>query len=340
MALGFVGLGQRVEKMASGLALQAPVPYVSANFRIYEPWQPLPDPATLCYVSMNTPPETTARLLIQCDDRPGIVAAVTTFLFNHGANVTRLDQHSTDPEGGTFFMRLEFQTPHLDLARGVLERAFEQAVAQRYAMDWQVTYAAEFKKVAIMVSKYDHALLELLWQWSRGSLPADITMVISNHPDQREAVEAFGVPYHHVPVTKETKAEAEAESLALLDGHADLIVLARYMQILTPAFVAQYPNRIINIHHSFLPAFVGANPYGQAAERGVKRIGATAHYVTADLDMGPIIEQDVIGVTHRHHVEDLKRLGQDIERNVLERAVRWHLEDRILVHAGKTVVFN
>ncbi len=285
-------------------------------------------------------PETTARLLIRCPDKPGIVAAVSNFLYNHGVNITALDQYSTDPEGGTFFMRLEFQTPHLDLSRPLLERTFGEAVARRYEMDWQLTYAAEPKKMALMVSKYDHALLELLWRWSRGDLPAEVTMVISNHADLQPAVGIFGVPYHHVPVTKETKPEAEARALALLDGQADVIVLARYMQILTADFVNRYPHRIINIHHSFLPAFVGANPYRQAHEKGVKLIGATAHYVTAELDMGPIIEQDVIRVSHRHSVEDLKHLGEDIERIVLARAVKWHLEDRLLVHGNKTVAFS
>ncbi|ARA93445.1 formyltetrahydrofolate deformylase [Rhodothermaceae bacterium RA] len=283
--------------------------------------------------------ETTARLLITCPDQTGIVAAVSSFLYNHGANITALDQHATEREGGTFFMRLEFQTPHLDLSRGVLEQAFAEAVARRYQMDWRISYAAERKKVAILVSKHDHALLELLARWARGELAGEVTMVISNHPDLQEAVERFGVPYHHVPVTKETKPEAEARMLDLLDGQADLIVLARYMQILTADFVHRYPHRIINIHHSFLPAFIGADPYRQAYDRGVKLIGATAHYVTEELDQGPIIDQDVARVSHRLTVPELKELGRDIERTVLARAVKWHLEDRILVHAAKTVVF-
>ncbi len=283
--------------------------------------------------------DTTARLLIRCADRPGIVASVSNFLYNHGANITALDQHSTDPEDGTFFLRLEFQTPHLDLPRPVLERSFATAVADRYDMEWRISYASERKKMALMVSKYDHALLELLWRSTRGELPVEVTMVISNHPDLKAAVENFGISYHHVPVTKANKPEAEAQALDLLDGQADLIVLARYMQILTDDFVRRYPNCIINIHHSFLPAFIGADPYRRAYERGVKLIGATAHYVTADLDEGPIIEQDVIRVSHRQPVPVLKELGADIERTVLARAVRWHLEDRIIVHGNKTVVF-
>lgn len=282
--------------------------------------------------------DTTARLLITCPDRPGIVAAVSGFLFNHGANITALDQHSTDPEGGSFFMRLEFQTPHLDVPREVLERTFAASVASRFEMDWRISYAADLKRVAILVSKYDHALLELLWRSANGELPGLITQVISNHPDLRAEVERFGIPYHHIPVQKATKAEAEAEMLARLEG-ADLVVLARYMQILSASFVAQFPHRIINIHHSFLPAFIGANPYKQAYTRGVKLIGATAHYVTDELDQGPIIEQDVARVSHRQGVEELVRLGRDLERTVLARAVLWHLEDRILVYANKTVVF-
>ncbi len=285
-------------------------------------------------------PETTARLLIRCPDRPGIVASVSSFLFNHGANITQLDQHSTDPEGGTFFMRLEFQTPHLDLSRSVLERSFEEAVARRYDMDWHVAYAAERKRMAIFVSRHEHALMELLWRWSRGELPADIKAVVSNHDDLRQAVTSFGVDYHHVPVEKASRNAAEEKILALLGDDVDVIVLARYMQILSGDFVSRFSNRIINIHHSFLPAFVGADPYGRAYERGVKRIGATAHYVTEELDTGPIIEQDVIAVDHRHDVDELKELGRDIERTVLARAVKWHLEDRIIVHEKKTVTFR
>lgn len=283
--------------------------------------------------------ENTARLLITCPDRPGIVAAVTNFLFSHGVNITALDQHSTDPEGGLFFMRLEFQTPHLDMSKPALEAAFQEVVADRFKMNWRITYARERKKLAVMVSRYDHALLEILWRWSRGELPCTVSKIISNHPDLQESVERFGVEYHHVPVTAENKQEAESTMLELLEGEADLIVLARYMQILSADFVSRYENRIINIHHSFLPAFAGADPYRQAYEKGVKLIGATAHYVTAELDSGPIIEQDTARVNHRFTVTNLKDLGQDLERQVLARAVRWHLEDRIIVHENKTVVF-
>lgn len=284
-------------------------------------------------------PETTARLLISCDDKPGIVATVSNFLYHHGANITALDQHSSDPENGTFLMRLEFQTPHLNTSQAILEQTFADNVARQYNMDWRISYAAQRKRTAILVSKQDHALLELLWRWSRGQLPIDITQVISNHADLATAVESFNVKFHHVPVTAGNKADAERSMLELLADDTDLVVLARYMQILSSDFVSHFPQQIINIHHSFLPAFIGADPYRRAAERGVKLIGATAHYVTEDLDEGPIIEQDVKRVSHRHDVDELKEFGRDIERNVLARAVRWHAEDRILLHQDRTVVF-
>ena len=281
-----------------------------------------------------------ARLLVTCPDAPGIVAAVTTFLRNHGANVTALDQHSTDLEGGTFFLRAEFTTTHLDLEAASFRAAFARVVAEPFSMGWRVDDASRPKRMAIMVSKVDHALLELLWLWRRGELDAEVVAVVSNHDDLRVEVERFGVPYHHVPISADTKAEAEARALEVFDDAAvEVVVLARYMQILTPAFVDRYAGRLINIHHSFLPAFVGADPYRQAFERGVKVIGATAHYVTSDLDEGPIIEQGVVRVSHRDSVSDLKRRGQSLERDVLARAVRWHLESRVLIYQNKTVVF-
>ncbi len=280
-----------------------------------------------------------ATLLIQCPDRPGIVAAISSFLFRHGANITDLDQHSSHAEGGDYFMRLEFQTGKLDVPLPELERLFREEVARSLRMEWRLSRASERKKVAVLVSRHDHALLEILWNAKRGDLAADLTLVISNHPDLRAAVEAFGVRFEHVPNTSDTRAQAEARMLSLLAGKADLVVLARYMQIVSAEFVAHYPNRIINIHHSFLPAFAGADPYRQAFDRGVKIVGATAHYITAELDAGPIIEQDVGRVSHRDSVEDLKALGRDLERRVLARAVRWHIEERIIVHGNKTVVF-
>jgi formyltetrahydrofolate deformylase len=284
--------------------------------------------------------DTTACLLITCPDRPGIVATVSNFLFNHNVNITALDQHSTQAEGGIFFMRLEFQTPHLDVSRDALERAFAEVVARRFDMTWQISYPSEPKRMAILVSRYDHAFMEILWRWERGELPAELPMIISNHPSLAEASERFGIPYHHVPVTPDTKPQAEARILELLDGQVDLIVLARYMQVLSAEFVSRYVNRIINIHHSFLPAFIGADPYRQAEDRGVKLIGATAHYVTSEIDAGPIIEQDVLRVSHRQTTDELKSLGRDIERQVLARAVKWHLEDRVIVYGNKTVVFS
>jgi len=289
---------------------------------------------------MTTLPETTARLLITCPDRPGIVSAVTTFLYHHGLNITELDQHSTDPTGGRFFMRLEFQTPSMDVPRAALTQAFGEVVAKRFEMDWRLAFAADKPRMAVLVSKHDHALMELLWRWQRGELRADLPLVISNHPDLRDAVESFGVRFEHVPIDAASHASAEQQMLALLEGQADFIVLARYMRILTGDFVARFAHRIINIHHSFLPAFAGADPYQQAYVRGVKLIGATAHYVTSELDQGPIIEQDTARVSHRHEVDDLRRLGRDLERQVLARAVRWHVEDRVIVDGNKTIVFS
>jgi formyltetrahydrofolate deformylase len=288
---------------------------------------------------LTTAPDTTARLLITCPDRPGIVAAVTAFLFQHGANITELDQHSTDPEGGKFFMRLEFQTPRLDVSRAALHEAFGAAVGRRFDMEWRLTYAAEKPHMAILVSRHDHCLLELLWRWARAELAAEVPLVISNHAELRAAVEGFGVRFEHVPNTADTVHAAELRMQELLAGQADFLVLARYMRVLSAEFVARWPSRILNIHHSFLPAFAGADPYRQAWQHGVKLIGATAHYVTAALDQGPIIEQDTARVSHRHSPEDLKRLGRDLERQALARAVRCHVEDRIIVDGNKTVVF-
>lgn len=280
-----------------------------------------------------------ARMLISCPDGPGIVAAVSDFLYQHGANIVQSDQYTMDPEGGMFFMRVEFDLPQLELHLAGLEQDFAE-IADKFEMKWQLYPLSHKKKLAIFVSKEDHCLVELLWQWQAGDLDAEITMVVSNHPDMKEYVESFGITYHYIPVTPETKAEAEKQQLELVNGQVDLIILARYMQIVSPALIEPYRNRIINIHHSFLPAFVGGKPYAQAYNRGVKIIGATAHYVTEELDGGPIIEQDVQRVSHGDDVNELKRIGRTIERVVLARAVKWHIEDRILVHQNKTVVFN
>ncbi|GAB3052429.1 formyltetrahydrofolate deformylase [Acinetobacter apis] len=287
---------------------------------------------------MNTSTANTARLLITCEDKPGIVQAVSSFLYHHGANITALDQYATEAQGGQYFMRVEFELEHLQNRKDTLLQTFESNVATRYQMQWHLTFVGDLKKVGILVSKVDHALYELLWRYARGLLPCEITHVVSNHETLRSAVEQFGLPFTVVKVTKDNKEEAEAEIQRIMDGN-DLLVLARYMQILSEDFVSKWPMKVINIHHSFLPAFVGANPYKQAYEKGVKLIGATAHYVTADLDQGPIIEQDVERVGHEYNVDQLRELGQDVERNVLARAVRWHLEDRIIVDGTKTVVF-
>jgi len=244
-----------------------------------------------------------AILLVKCPDRPGIVAAISSFLFRHGANITDFDQHTSEDEAAVYFTRLEFQTDRLDLPLDDLEKAFALDVARPFAMDWRLTLS-------------------------------------SNHEDLGPAIAPFAVPFVHVPNDAAVRREAEARMLGLLEGKADLVVLARYMQIVSADFVARFPNAIINIHHSFLPAFAGADPYRQAYHRGVKIVGATAHYVTAELDAGPIIEQDVGRVTHRDTVEDLKHLGRDLERRVLARAVRWHCDDRVIVHGNKTVVFS
>lgn len=287
---------------------------------------------------MNMTTANTARLLITCEDKPGIVQAVSSFLYHQGANITALDQYATEAQGGRYFMRVEFELDHLQARKDSLTQTFNSNVAHRYDMQWHFSFVGDVKKVGILVSKVDHALLELLWRHSRGSLPCEITHVVSNHDTLKEAVENFGIPFTVVKVTKENKVEAEAQIHEIMQGN-DLVVLARYMQILSEDFVSKWPMQIINIHHSFLPAFVGANPYKQAHEKGVKLIGATAHYVTADLDQGPIIEQDVERVSHKYSIEELRELGEDVERNVLARAVRWHLEDRVIVDGTKTVVF-
>jgi formyltetrahydrofolate deformylase len=270
------------------------------------------------------------RLLITCPDRHGIVAAVAGFLAASGANIVSSDQHSTDPEGGEFFMRMEFTLEQGDLA--ALGRAFAQEVGERLDMRWRLTDADRPQRMAILVSREDHCLVDLLWRHRRGELHAEIPLVASNHPGHAADVEAFGVPYHHLPYPN------EPELLALLRD-IDVVVLARYMRILSGDFLAALGVPVINIHHSFLPAFAGANPYKRAFERGVKIIGATAHYVTEELDAGPIIEQDVARVSHRERPETMMRIGRDIERTVLARAVNWHLEDRVLVHGNRTVVF-
>jgi formyltetrahydrofolate deformylase len=280
----------------------------------------------------------TARLLISCPDGPGIVAAISSFLFEQGANIVANDQYSTHPEHGTFFMRAAFYLPALESERASFEAAFGE-LAERFAMEWRIAYAHERRKVALMASREDHCLFDLLWRQRRGELDMEIDCVISNHDDLHAEVEALGVQYHHVPVSAPEKPAAEARALELLAGRVDLLILARYMQILSGGFLERVGCPVINIHHSFLPAFAGAEPYRRAFDRGVKLIGATAHYATEELDAGPIIEQDVQRVGHGYTLEDLVRVGRDLERLVLARAVRSHLDDRVLVHEGRTIVF-
>ena len=279
------------------------------------------------------------RLLLRCDDRPGLVAAITSFLARAGANIVSLDQHSTQQTGGMFMQRTIFHLPGLAAVRSELEQDFRAQVAEPFGIDFRLTEAAKPKRVALMASTEDHCLLDLLWRNRRGELDMSVVMVIANHAELADQVRPFGVPFIHVPASKDIRAAAEQRQLELLRGNVDLVVLARYMQILTPGFIEQVGVPLINIHHSFLPAFIGAAPYRRAKERGVKLVGATAHYVTDDLDEGPIIEQDVVRVDHRHGVEDLIRLGADVERAVLSRAVQWHCEDRVLRYGNQTVVF-
>jgi formyltetrahydrofolate deformylase len=277
------------------------------------------------------------RLVVRCPDRPGIVAALSGLMAAVGANITDSQQHSSDPSGGTFTLRLEFFLAGLAERRADLEQRLA-ALAAEFDMAWRLVEAAHRPTLAVFVSKTDHVLQELIYRVRSGDLRAEITAVISNHPDLESVAKAAGIPFHHVPVSPETKAAAEARALELI-GDVDLVVLARYMQIVSADFCARFPERLINIHHSFLPAFVGANPYQAAHDRGVKLIGATAHYVTPELDAGPIIEQEVARIDHRATVEDMRRVGRYVERQVLAQAVTWHVEDRVIVEGPRTIVF-
>jgi formyltetrahydrofolate deformylase len=274
-------------------------------------------------------------LLLACPDRPGLIATVSGFLAGAGLNIVDVDQHST--AAGRFFMRMVFDSPPA-AGREALEQRFAAEIAVPAEMDYNFSESIRDKRIAVMVSREDHCLSDLLWRWRNGHLGGEIVTVISNHPDPAAQVESVGLPFHHLPVEPATRAEAEQQALQLLAG-ADLLVLARYMQILSEDFLGALPAPAINIHHSFLPAFVGADPYHRAYERGVKLIGATAHYVTADLDAGPIIAQDVTRVDHRDEVTDMVRLGRDVERLVLARAVMAHLDDRVLLDGDRTIVF-
>jgi formyltetrahydrofolate deformylase len=279
------------------------------------------------------------RLTMSCVDGPGIVALVASFLHNRGANIIQSDQYSTGPAGGRFFLRTEFHLPDLADELGRLGRDFGDKVAGTLGARFRIRDASVPARVAVFVSRRNHCLLDLLWRARRGELPIEVVVVISNHSDLAADVAPFGVPFEVIPVTRAAKPQAERAQLDTLRGRADLVVLARYMQILSGAFLADVGVPVINIHHSFLPAFAGAGPYERARERGVKLIGATAHYATEDLDEGPIIEQDVVRVSHRDSIAELTRRGADIERTVLARAVEWHCQDRVLVNGLTTVVF-
>jgi len=278
-------------------------------------------------------------LLISCPDQPGIVAATSRFIFEHNGNIIESDQHSTNKQDDAFFMRICFGEEGFRLNPSELALAFSP-IADQFHMKWSVHYTRQRKRAVIFVSKFDHCLTDLLWRWKSGELAMDIPFIISNHPNMEPLAHMYDIPYYHFPVRPETRNEDQQRILELLQGKTDFLILARYMQIIEPFFVAAYPNSIINIHHSFLPAFVGANPYQRAFDRGVKLIGATAHYITDNLDEGPIISQDVIRCNHRDTVDDLIRKGKEVERRVLAEAVRLHTEDRVLIYQNKTIVFE
>ena len=284
------------------------------------------------------------RLVAHCRDRPGINATVFSYLARHGANIVQADQHVTQDAGAgeesRYFVRAEIDPARVEAPLDEVARGFSEEVAGAFGMEWRLVDTARRQRVAVLVSRAEHCLLELLWRWSRGHLPIEIPVVVSNHDLLRGQVEAFGVRYEHLPVTPGTREMKERAMLEALGEDIDLVVLARYMQVLSRDFLERYPSRVINIHHSFLPAFPGAAPYRQAFERGVKVIGATAHYATEELDEGPIIEQDVARITHRDLFEDLVRIGREVERSVLARAVRWHAEDRIFVHGRRVIVLR
>ena len=280
----------------------------------------------------------TAILLISCPDQKGLVAKFANFIYDKGGNITHADQH-TDFEAGLFLTRIEWQLKGFNLPKDLIAPTFN-VIAQPLNAEWELHFSDTLPRIAIWVSRQDHCLFDLIWRYNAKEFHAEIPLIISNHPDLQPVVEQFGIDYHYIPVTKENKQEQEAKQLELLHHYKiDLVVLAKYMQIVSADFIQQFP-QIINIHHSFLPAFIGANPYHRAFERGVKIIGATAHYATPDLDAGPIIEQDVVRVSHRDEVNDLIRKGKDLERIVLARAVRLHLQNRVLVYGNRTVVFE
>ena len=281
----------------------------------------------------------TAVLSIVCPDRKGLVAAIANFLLAHNANILHADQHQ-DREANLFLMRVEWDLDGFDLGLHRFDEVFGP-IADAQQMQWRLSLSSVKPRMAIFVSRYDHCLADLLYRYHAGELYCEIPLIISNHPDTHWLAEAYKIPFHHIAVTKDNKPQAEAQQRALLSAHhVDFMVLARYMQVLSADFIAHYPQRIINIHHSFLPAFHGAKPYQRAFERGVKLIGATSHYVTEVLDDGPIIDQAVTRISHRDDLDDLVQKGADLEKVVLSRAVKWHIDNRILVYGNKTVVFD
>lgn len=283
---------------------------------------------------------TTTHLLVKCPDQPGIVSKLSTFLFEHNANIVESSQYSTDPEGGIFFIRIAYNCENSAEKIKQMEKDFAE-IAQQYNMTYRFHYPSIRQRSAIFVSSDLNCLMELLWEWQNGDLQMDIAVIISNYEFARPIAEAHGIPFYYIPANKDIRLQVEAKQIKLMhEYNIDLLILARYMQILTPNFVSHFENQIINIHHSFLPAFIGADPYSRAHQRGVKLIGATSHYVTNELDEGPIIEQDVERVDHRDDISTLKKIGGKIERRVLARAVRWHLENRIIVEGNKTIVFQ
>ncbi|WP_457600374.1 formyltetrahydrofolate deformylase [Hydrogenivirga sp.] len=280
-----------------------------------------------------------AILLISCPDRKGIVRDIASFIADNNGNILHFDQH-IDTQKGIFFARIEWDIQDFSIPKAEIESSFKP-IAERFSMNYSLHFGEEMQRVAIFVSRQDHCFYDLMQRFQSGELRGEVRLVISNHEDMKPLADFFGVPYYHIPKSRDNKREAEEKELKLLENHGiDLIILARYMQILSKEFVERFRNRIINIHHSFLPAFPGAKPYHRAYERGVKIIGATSHYVTEILDEGPIIEQDIIRVSHRDSLEDFIRKGKDIERIVLARAVKWHLERKVLVYDNRTVVFD
>jgi len=288
---------------------------------------------------MHESKQQTAILLFSCQDRVGLVARIAHFIFERGGNIIDLDEH-VDPDEQIFSIRIAWDLSHFTISPAELINAFSP-LAREFGASWDIKFPENKMRIAVFVSRYDHCLQEILWRYSIGEFPIEIPLIISNHPDLEGLAQHYKIPFHIFPKTPASKIEQEQKELKLIARHqVDTIILARYMQIVSNQFVKQYPNKIINIHHSFLPAFAGRDPYRQAYQRGVKIIGATSHYVTEELDEGPIIEQDIVRISHRDRLEDLIRKGRDLERIVLARAIRYHVEHRVLVHGRKTIIFD